>query len=69
VYTTAGKGRTRIQFKACEDKSSSPDPLTFPPVLEGGDGVHIWTAAMNILNNRRGQPTGGVHSAWGIGWG
>jgi hypothetical protein len=40
-----------------------------PQVADGGDGVHIWRVAANILKNSRRQPTGGDLAAWGLGGG
>jgi hypothetical protein len=39
-------------------------------LIEGrGDGFQIWRVAVNILNKKSGQPTGGGAAEWRFGEG
>jgi len=39
-----------------------------PQIPDGGDGLHVWRVAANILNKSHGQSTRGGPKAAGGGW-
>jgi hypothetical protein len=43
--------------------------MTRPQVVDGVEGLQVWRASANILNNSSLQPTKGGPLAWGLGVG
>jgi hypothetical protein len=43
--------------------------MAHPQIADGGDGLHIWRVAANILNKQSWTADTGGPPAWGLGGG